>query len=188
MDKLKKLIAERNPEIKYNTIKVDTFLNQVVSTKLVKEIADEFYNYFKDKEIDKVVTVETGGVSPAIYLADKLDVDLLILKKEIPHFYSEMYSAETVSFSQKRKYTINCSVDNLKSGEKILYIDDFLANGQDLAGANDIVNQADAELVGVGIVIEKSYQLGREILDKMDVDNVSILKIKGFENNEIIWS
>ncbi len=187
MEKLKSLITENNPEIKSNIIKVDTFLNQVVSTKLAKEIAEEFYHYFKDKGVDKVATVETGGVSPAIYLADKLDVDLLILKKEIPFFSNEVYFADTVSYSQKKKYTINCSVENIKHGERILYIDDILANGQDLVGANKVISQANAELVGVGIVIEKSYQIGREILDKMDVDNMSLLKINGFENNQIIW-
>ncbi len=187
MEELKELIRKNNKEIYQNTIRVENFLNQSISTKVIKEISENFYSYFKDKKIDKVVSIETGGVLSAIFLADKLGVDALILHKEVPYFESEIYKAETVSFTKKKKYTLNCSIDNLKNGERVLFIDDFLANGQDLIGAVEIFNQAGAELVGVGIVIEKSHQHGREILDKMNVDNFSLLKVSGFEDNQIIW-
>ncbi len=159
-------------------INLDYMSTQVVSIKLVKRIAKTFYKHFKDNKVDKIVTIETGGVSPAIYLAEKFDVDVLILKKEISLGQESNYKAEAINFTKQKKYTLNCSKESLNRGENVLYIGDLLVNGQMLLGAKSIVEQAGATLVGAGFIYEKENMLGREILNSIEIDNISLLRIE----------
>ncbi len=187
MEELKKILGSKDVLREGNILKVDNFLNQKVDLKIMNGIVEEFYQYFKDKGIDKIVTIESGGIAPSMLLANKLNIDLLILKKSKTKFAGEVYETSVKSYTKNIEYVLNCAKENIEAGEKILFIDDFLANGQAFLGVQNIVEQAKAEIVGVGIIIEKSFQEGAKIIEDSKVDKYSVVKVKGFENNSIIW-
>ncbi len=187
MEELKKILSSKAVLKEGNILKVDNFLNQKVDINIMNEIVDEFYNYFKDQKIDKVVTIETGGIPPAMLLAYKLNVDLLILKKTKNKFAGDCYEANVKSYTKGTEYLLNCDVENIEAGERLLFIDDFLANGQAFLGVQNLAKQGNADVVGVGIIIEKSYQEGAKIIADCGVDKHSVVKVAGFDNNEIIW-
>ncbi len=187
MQNLKNVLESKNAVINNNIIRVDSFLNQNVSISLLQEICNDFYNNFKSLEIDKIVTIETGGIAPATLLCSLLNVDLLILKKELPQFIDNYYNTEVKSFTKNKIYNLSCSKENIKSNENILFIDDFLANGQAVLGVKNIINQANAHLVGTGFIIEKTYQSGATIVEELNIPKHSIAKINSIHNNKIIW-
>ncbi len=187
MEELKKILSSKAVLKEGNILKVDNFLNQKVDIEIMNNIVDEFYNYFKGKGIDKIVTIESGGIPPAMLLAYKLEVDLLILKKNLSKFSDESLKAKVKSYTKGTEYILNCAKENIDKGEKILFIDDFLANGQAFLGVQSLVKQAEAELVGVGIIIEKSYQEGAKIISDSNIEKHSIVKVDGFESDSIVW-
>ncbi len=187
MDSLKEILLSEDVFRDGNILKVDTFLNQNVDIKLMNDIATEFYEYFKNTKITKVVTIESGGIPPAMLLAQKLGCDVLILKKSANFFSDEIYGSTVKSYTKNTEYLLNCAKENINKDDKFLFVDDFLANGQAFLGVQSIIEQGEAELVGVGIIIEKSYQDGAKIIDKCNIEKHSIVKVKEFKDNSIIW-
>ena len=148
-----------------NILKVDSFLTHQVDLHLMKEIGDVFAAKFKNAGITKVVTIEASGIAPALYTADSLDIPMIFAKKSKNITMNEgILTAEVFSFTKQVTNTVSIASKYLSEKDKVLIVDDFLANGQAAKGLVEIVQQAGAKVEAVGIVIEKSFQDGRRLL------------------------
>jgi len=146
-------------------LKVDAFLNHQIDPVLMQQIGKEFAARFKDAGITKIITIEASGIAPAIMAGLELGVPVIFARKyQSLTLKDDLYRSKVFSFTKQTESTIAISNKHLHSTDKALVIDDFLANGQAALGLIDLIHQANAEVVGVGIVIEKSFQSGRDLL------------------------
>lgn len=153
-----------------NVLKVDSFLNHQMDIKLFNEIGKEFKRRFADVEINKILTIEASGVGIACIAAQYFDVPVVFAKKsQTKNIAGDVYKTEVQSFTHGRIYNVIVSKDFLKPSDKVLVIDDFLANGCALLGLADIIKESGAEFVGAGIVIEKGFQVGGEEIRKKGI-------------------
>lgn len=144
-----------------NVLKVDSFLNHQMDIKLFREIGREFKRLFGDKEITKILTIEASGIGIACIVAEFFDVPVVFAKKsKSKNIAGEVYTSKVESFTHNKTYDVIVAKKFLNETDKVLLIDDFLANGNALKGLIEIVESANAELVGAGIVIEKGFQQG----------------------------
>ena len=144
-----------------NVLKVDSFLNHQMDVKLFQEIGKEFKRRFADEEITKILTIEASGIGIACVAAEVFDVPVVFAKKtQTKNIAGDVYTTKVESFTHGRVYDIIVSKEFLGKGDKVLLIDDFLANGCALLGLIDIVKKSGATLEGAGIVIEKGFQNG----------------------------
>lgn len=166
-------------------LKVDSFINHQMDPILMKEMAEELVRRFRSQTIDKVLTVEASGIAPAILVGACLQCPVVFAKKAVPSTMANMLTSEVYSFTKKRKYTICVSRDFMRAGERFLFIDDFLANGNAAMGVYDLVQQADAELVGMGFLIEKAFQDGGDKLRRLGFQVESLARIASLDNGKI---
>ena len=187
MDLLKEKIKNDGIVINENVLKVDNFLNHQVDTKLMDLIGKEFADYFKSKNITKVVTIESSGIAPAYAAALKLEVPLVIFKKQSSAILDTDTTIQTPvhSFTKNTDYVLMASKKYLFENDNILIIDDFLANGQAAMGAYRILKEAGSSVTGVGIVIEKSFQDGRKKLEDLGLDVYSLARVSKISSNGI---
>lgn len=144
-----------------NVLKVDSFLNHQMDVKLLDMIGAEFARRFAGEKITKVLTIESSGIAIACGVARELGVPMVFAKKaQSVNLDGEMYVAEVDSFTHKRRNLVIVSKKYLNPEDRVLIVDDFLANGCALQGLISIVDDAEAEVVGCGIVIEKGFQEG----------------------------
>lgn len=144
-----------------NVLKVDSFLNHQMDIKLFREIGKEFKRLFGDKEITKILTIEASGIGIACIVAEFFDVPVVFAKKsKSKNIAGEVFTSKVESFTHNKTYDVIVSKKFLTNDDKVLLIDDFLANGNALKGLIQIVKSAGAELIGAGIVIEKGFQQG----------------------------
>lgn len=166
VEKLKQRIREEGKIRGTNEIlKVDSFLNHQMDVAFIKEIGQEFRRRFDGCQIDRILTIEASGIGIACLAALAFDnVPVVFAKKnKTKNIAGDVYISQVESFTQsKRPYNIFVSKEFLHPGEKVLLIDDFLANGSAMSALIDIVKQAGSEVVGAGIVIEKAFQPGGE--------------------------
>lgn len=171
-----------------NILKVDSFLTHQVDFKLMKEIGQTFADHFKDAGITKVVTIEASGIAPALYVAEALDVPMIFAKKAKNITMNEgILTAEVYSFTKQVTSTVSIAGKFLDPADKVLIIDDFLANGQAAKGLIQIIEQAGAKVEAIGIVIEKSFQDGRELLEELGYLVVSLARLDRFENGQFVF-
>lgn len=171
-----------------NILKVDSFLTHQVDANLMREIGKAFATYFKSTGITKVVTIEASGIAPAIYTAEALGVPMIFAKKSKNITMTEgIFTAEVYSFTKQVTSTISIAGKFLNRQDKVLIIDDFLANGQAAKGLIDIIEQSGASVEAIGIVIEKSFQEGRKLLEEDKRKVVSLARIQKFENRKIVF-
>lgn len=188
MEKLKEKILSEGKVISDSILKVDSFLNHQVDVKLMKEIGEEFGKYFNSKNITKVVTIESSGISPATMTALYLNVPLVFLKKQKPNTLNNDILQTTVkSFTKGETYELTVSKKYLQKDENILLIDDFLANGEAASGAIRLIEGLGANVCGIGIVIEKSFQPGRKLLESRGYDIYSLARIKQLSDGKIYF-
>ncbi|MBR2937428.1 MAG: xanthine phosphoribosyltransferase [Oscillospiraceae bacterium] len=148
-----------------NVLKVDSFLNHQMDIALMNEIGKEFYERFKDLPINKILTIEASGIAIAYAVAQQFGVPLLFAKKSKSiNIAGDTYVAEVESFTHKNKNTVLVSKQFLTKDDHVLIIDDFLANGCALQGLISIVDQAGGTVEGIGIAIEKGFQVGGQII------------------------
>lgn len=186
MELLKKKILNDGVALNSEVLKVDSFLNHQVDINLMNEIGNEFANYFKNKKVNKVITIESSGIAPAYATANKLNVPLVILKKQHSSILNnDLFETNVHSFTKNTDYTLTCSKKFLNKNENILFIDDFLANGEAALGIYKILNLSHSNLVGIGIVIEKSFQSGRKKLDDLGFDVYSLAQISKLDKGII---
>ena len=171
-----------------NILKVDSFLTHQVDLNLMKEIGKVFADKFKDAGITKVVTIEASGIAPALYTADALGVPMIFAKKSKNITMNEgILTAEVYSFTQQVSNTVSIASKYLSQQDKVLIVDDFLANGQAAKGLVEIVEQAGAKVEAIGIVIEKSFQDGRGLLEKTGIPVFSLARLERFENGQVVF-
>ncbi|HEQ1203031.1 xanthine phosphoribosyltransferase [Streptococcus pyogenes] len=169
-----------------NILKVDNFLTHQVDYRLMKAIGKVFAQKYGEAGITKVVTIEASGIAPAVYAAEAMDVPMIFAKKHKNITMTEgILTAEVYSFTKQVTSTVSIAGKFLSKEDKVLIIDDFLANGQAAKGLIEIIGQAGAQVVGVGIVIEKSFQDGRRLIEDMGIEVTSLARIKNFENGNL---
>ena len=161
MNCLEKRIAKDGVVKEGNVLKVDSFLNHQMDVKLLDQIGEEFYRRFGDKKITKVLTIEASGIAIAYSVARQFNVPMVFAKKaKSINIDGEMYTTEVESFTHKNKNKVIVSKRFLSKEDRVLIIDDFLANGCALQGLISITEAAGATVEGIGIVIEKGFQFG----------------------------
>lgn len=171
-----------------NILKVDSFLTHQVDLHLMKEIGDVFAKKFQDAGITKVVTIEASGIAPALYTADALEVPMIFAKKSKNITMNEgVLTAEVFSFTKQVTNTVSIAGKYLSEKDKVLIVDDFLANGQAAKGLVEIVEQAGAKVEAIGIVIEKSFQEGRRLLEETGIPVFSLARLERFENGKVVF-
>lgn len=148
-----------------NVLKVDSFLNHQMDIALFQELGKEFKRRFEGEEVNKILTIEASGIGIACVVAESFGVPVVFAKKtKTKNIAGDVYTSKVESFTHGRVYDIIVSKEFLGKGDKVLLIDDFLANGKALEGLAQLVEDSGAELVGAGIVIEKGFQVGGELI------------------------
>ena len=171
-----------------NILKVDSFLTHQVDFSLMKEIGQVFAEHFREAGITKVVTIEASGIAPAVYTAEALGVPMIFAKKSKNITMTEgILTAEVYSFTKQVTSTVSIASKFLESSDKVLVVYDFLANGQAAKGLIKIIEEAGAEVAAVGIVIEKSFQDGRSLLEAQGQTVLSLTRIDRFENGKVVF-
>lgn len=186
---LKRAILKRGKIYPNNLLKVDSFINHQIDPELMQEIGKEFAHYFEKYQPTKVVTIESSGIAPALMAALSLQVPLVFAKKTLPStlMKDDVYSADVFSFTKNVVSKVVISQSLLDKEERILIIDDFLANGEAVLGLKKIIEQAGASVCGVGILIEKSFQSGRGKLEEAGLDVYSLARVQSIENGEVTF-
>ena len=165
-----------------NVLKVDSFLNHQMDVKLFREMGKELKKRFEGEEINKILTIEASGIGIACVIAEEFDVPVVFAKKsKTKNIAGEVYTSRVESFTHGRVYDIIVSKQFLGKGDKVLLIDDFLANGKALEGLIDLVNESGAELVGAGIAVEKGFQVGGEIIRNKGVHLESLAIVESMD-------
>lgn len=172
-----------------NVLKVDSFLNHQMDIGLFEEIGKEFKRRFADNEITKILTIEASGIGIACIVARYFNVPVVFAKKnQTKNIAGDVYTGKVESFTHGRVYDIIVAKEFLKAEDKILIIDDFLANGSALLGLAKLVKDAGATLVGAGIVIEKGFQEGGELVRGSGVRVESLAIIDSMsEDNGVVF-
>jgi xanthine phosphoribosyltransferase len=188
MNLLKQAIMEKGRVLSEKVLKVDAFLNHQVDPELMKQIGKEFAERFKEEGITKILTIESSGIAPAVMAGLELGVPVVFARKRKSlTLVDNLLTSKVYSFTKKETNEISVSSEYLKKDDYVLIIDDFLANGQAVRGLMEIVKQAGATFSGVGIVIEKGFQSGGNLLREQGVRVESLAIIESLQNNQIIF-
>ncbi|MGM0217429.1 xanthine phosphoribosyltransferase [Enterococcus sp. AZ126] len=186
MEELVQRIKEDGHVLGEGVLKVDSFVTHQVAPDLMEAIGNRFAEVFAKAGITKVVTIEASGIAPALFAAKKLDVPMIFARKaKSLTMDEELLTTSVYSFTKQVTSQISISRKFLSNEDKVLIIDDFLANGQAAKGLVELCQQAGAEVDGIGIVIEKSFQDGRELLEEMGMRVVSLARIASLKNGAV---
>lgn len=185
MKLLKERILKDGKCLEGGILKVDNFINHQMDAKLMMELAKEIVNRFKGTAVDKVITVEASGIAPAIMVAYLQDVPVVFAKKKVPNTMEGILKSEVFSFTKNRSYEICLCDSYLQKGERCLFVDDFLANGNAALGILDLASQAGAEITGMAFLIEKGFQTGGKLLRDKGIHIESLAIIESLDNCEI---
>ena len=168
-----------------NVLKVDSFLNHQIDVNFVCELGKEFYRLFKDENITKILTIEASGIGIACLAAQYFGVPVVFAKKtKTINIYSDTYNATVHSYTHKKDYDIVVSKEFLSKEDNVLIIDDFLAKGSALTALLMLIEKAGAKTAGAGIVIEKAYQGGGNLVRDMGIRVESLAKIKSISKKD----
>lgn len=185
MKALKERILRDGKCFEGGILKVDNFINHQMDPILMKSIAVEFVRRFASQKINKILTIEASGIAPAIMVGYLLELPVVFAKKKKPVTMENMLTTSVYSFTKDRAYDVCVSKDFLCPGDCVLFIDDFLANGNAAKGIIELVDQAGAELAGMGFIIEKSFQHGGDYLRNAGIRVESLAIIDSLEHCEI---
>lgn len=191
MEILKETIRNKGTITEDNILHVDSFINYQMDVKLFNEIGKEFKERFKNEKIDKILTVESAGIGISSITSQYFDCVPVVFGKKMDRVSRDalgIYKSEVYSFTKNTLYNVVVKDNLIKKGEKILIIDDFLANASGAFALMDIVKQAGAEVVGVGIVIEKAFQKGKENLENKGIRVESLVSIEKIENGKVYFA
>ena len=167
-----------------NVLKVDSFLNHQVDVELINEIGKEFYRLFKDCGVNKIFTIEASGIGIACITAQYFHVPVVFAKKTLgKNIAADVYSTPIKSFTHGKIYDVIVSQEFLNKEDKILIIDDFLAQGCALNGLIELIKSAGAQIVGAGIVIEKAFQQGGDLIRSEGVRVESLARIESMTDD-----
>ncbi|MBQ7887788.1 MAG: xanthine phosphoribosyltransferase [Clostridia bacterium] len=186
MQMLKDAIVNKGKAINQDVLLVDSFLNHQVDVKLMKHVGEAFAEYFKDRGITRVVTIESSGIAPATFTALSMGLPLVIMKKQTSRIMTGDLLQTTVrSFTKGTSYELTVKKEFLILGEKVLFIDDFLASGEAAFGMLHLAKGAGIEVAGIGIVIEKAFQAGHQRLVDAGIDVYSLARVKSMSEKHI---
>ena len=167
-------------------LKVDKFINHQMDPYLMKQIGIEFIKRFANEDINKIITIEASGIAPAVMLGYLMELPVVFAKKKKPSTMTDMLQTTVRSFTKQRDYNVIISKEYLTADDRVLFIDDFLAFGNTAKGIVDLCQQAGAQLLGMGFIIEKAFQHGREALLELGVPRIeSLAIIESLDNCEI---
>lgn len=166
-------------------LKVDKFINHQMDPNLMKAIAIEFIKRYSSTEINKILTIEASGIAPAIVMGLLLDLPVVFAKKKKASTMDNILSTTVFSFTKQREYNVVISKDYLTPQDKVVFIDDFLAYGNAAKGIIDLCQQAGAKLVGMGFIIEKTFQHGRDVIEAAGVRCESLAMIESLDDCKI---
>ena len=186
MDLLKRRIQTDGLVLNNSLLKVDSFLNQQIDPELMMKIGEEFVRRFAGEKITKILTIESSGIAISVMTGLILKVPVIFARKRKPKVTGDaVYTAKVYSYTKGESNTIMVSKQFLQPDDRVLVIDDFLANGEAAAGLAHIVEQSQAALVGIGIVIEKSFQPGAQKLTSAGYRVESLARIKAFKDGQV---
>lgn len=188
MKALNEAIRQYGVGIGTEVVKVDSFLNHRIDVSLSTQMGQAFYEAFKDDKVDCILTVEASGIAVAITTAQAFGNIPVVFAKKGDHrnVGSDVYTAEVYSFTHQTLNVIRVSRKYLEKGMRVLIIDDFLANGEAIHGLMDILRQAECQVVGAGICVEKGFQPGGRKLRESGVKVVSLAVVEAIEDGRII--
>lgn len=189
MKQIEQKILEDGYVIDNEILKVDSFLNHQIDPNTIKCFAEETKKVFGDKRIDKVLTIETSGIAVAYAVAEELgNIPLIFAKKtKSKTTIDEHFFTEVKSFTRKDLVEVIVSKRYLKENDNILIVDDFLAEGNAALGLVDLCKQAKANVIGVAVVIEKTFQRGRSKLEESGIKVFAGASIKAFKDNKPVF-
>jgi len=190
MNCLEKRIIKDGVVKEGNVLKVDSFLNHQMDITLMNEIGKEFYERFKGKPINKILTIEASGIAIAYAVAQQFNVPVLFAKKSKSiNIAGDTYTAEVESFTHKNRNTVVVSKQFLSADDHVLIVDDFLANGCALQGLISIVDQAGGTVEGIGIAVEKGFQVGGQIIRNLGyhLESLAIVESMNHETGEVFF-
>lgn len=182
MELLKQRILKDGKCLEGGVLKVDSFITHQMDPVLMMAIAEEFAKRFSGAGINKILTIEASGIAPAIMTGYIMKLPVVFAKKKKPSTMENMLSTTVYSFTKNSSYDVCVCGDYLGKGDRVLFIDDFLANGNAAKGILDLVRQAGAELAGMGVIIEKEFQHGRDVLAEAGVRVESLAIIESLGN------
>ena len=185
MRMLEERIVRDGKALNSEVLLVDCFLNHQVDPELMAEIGKEFARLTKDLGITRVVTIESSGIAPAQMAALELKVPMVIMKKSNSRILNNALQTEVFSFTKNKSYQLTVKPEFLKKGDRVLLVDDFMANGEAAMGAIRLIEQAGAEATAVGIVIEKSFQPGRRLLEDKGYRVFSLARVAAMAEGQI---
>ena len=169
-------------------IKVDGFLNHRLDVAFIDRISEEFYNRFKDCGVNKILTIESSGIAIAVLTARYFGAPVVFAKKhKSDNISDDFFFAQVTSFTHNNTYKAIISKEYLSSEDRVLIIDDFLAQGEALKGMISMCSQAGAEVIGAGIAVEKAFQPGGELIRSMGVRVESLARIKTMSENDVVF-
>lgn len=182
-DRIKKDGIIKNGDV----LKVDSFLNHCIDIHLMEEIGKEFKRLFEDCNVTKILTIEASGIAIACIAAQQFDVPVVFAKKGKSSNIDDVYVSKVESFTHNRVYDVMVSRRFLNKGDRVLIIDDFLANGKALSGLIQIVKESGAEVAGAGIAIEKAFQPGGDLIRGMGVRVESLAIIESMSSDGVVF-
>ena len=187
MNLLKDRILKEGIILNGSILKVDMFLNHKIDTAFLDEIGKEFYEYFKDKKPNKILTIESSGIAIGVATARYFDFIPVVFAKKFTssNMSKDVYSSLEHSHTKNVDYNIQVSKDYLSSDDRVLILDDFLAKGEAMRALIDICRQANCEIVGCGAVISKIYQNGEKIIKELGYDTKVLARIKSMNDEGI---
>ena len=188
MEALKQRICREGRILPGNIIKVDGFLNHRVDTQFLGQIADEFARLFDVSRATKILTAEASGIALAAICSYKYGIPMVFAKKaKSDNIEGGLYQSEIFSYTYKKKVTLLVSKDWIKAEDKVLIVDDFMANGEAMRGLCDIVKEAGAELIGIGIAVEKGFQHGGDRIREAGINIQSLAIIDSADEHGFVF-
>ncbi|MBN2796537.1 MAG: xanthine phosphoribosyltransferase [Clostridia bacterium] len=188
MQLLKEKILSEGRVVGEEILKVDSFLNHQLDVELLQAIGQEFHRRFGHKKITKILTIEASGIGIAAIAATYFKVPVVFAKKvQSRNLDKETFKTQVYSFTKQTNYDVQVSKRYMNSSDQILILDDFLANGRAALGLIDLVEQAGASVAGVGIVIEKSFQEGGQLLREKNIHLESLAVVNRFVNGQVTF-
>jgi len=188
MQLLRDRIRKEGKILPGHIVKVDGFLNHRIDTELMEEIAKEFKRRFADQEVTLILTAEASGIALATVAAKEFGVPMVFAKKaKSDNIEGGLYASDIFSYTYKKKVTLLVSKDWITENDKVLIIDDFMANGEAMRGLCDIVASAGAELVGIGIAVEKGFQHGGDRIREAGINIQSLAIIDEADENGFVF-
>lgn len=186
MELLKQKIMKEGIVLSGQVLKVDSFLNHQMDPLLMMELGKEFARRFENEGVNRILTIESSGIAPAIMTALVMEVPMIFARKQKSlTLRDDIYVQEVFSFTKQEKNEITIAKKFIQPGDRVLILDDFLAHGEAAFGLARIAEQAGAVVAGIGIVIEKSFQQGADKLTAAGYRLESLARIASLDNNEV---